>query len=150
MGLVTNVEGIAREMGIPIGVNPMKPDDIVLNKSFQSLPPMCPICWPTKVLLYPTHQDMHSGNQLFECLNGEGHYMAVYHVSARTWGQRPGAVRENWAPPTFGAPPMKKPAKVKAGRPRPVPDDEGDDDDDDAAAKTVKASRKKRKVKTRK
>lgn len=157
----TSPEAIARELGIPMGVNPMKPEDVVLDKTFKSVPPMCPTCWPTKVLLYPTHQDMNSGNQLFECLNGEGHYMAVWRVRSRDWGQRPGAERQGWEIPTFGPPPMKKkPKTVKAGRPRPVPDDEGDDDDDEAKAvtkaakdliaKTVKASKKKRKVKTRK
>jgi hypothetical protein len=155
MGLVTNVEGIAREMGIPIGINPMKPGDVILNKSFQSMPPMCPVCWPTKILIYPTDQNSQTGNQLFECLNGDGHYLAVWRVRDQTWGQRPGAERPNWVAPIQGGRAAVKPTKKKPGkkskaaikgRPRPVPDD-GEEDEEDLKST---AAHKKRKVKTRK
>lgn len=100
---------LAQEMGIPIGGNPMKPGDIVIHPSFNKLPPKCPRC---QALLYPTQQDPSSGNQLFECLNGDlanaGHYMAVYRVGTNTWGQRPGAERDDWEPPVLGSAPPKE------------------------------------------
>lgn len=97
-----DVTALAQEMGIPIGINPMKPTDMVIHPGFSRMPPKCPVCY---AYLYPTQQDMQSGNQLFTCLNGDianaGHYMAVWRIGTQTWGQRPGAERDGWVAPDF-------------------------------------------------
>lgn len=107
------VTAIAQEMGIPIGGNPMKPADMVIHPSFNRLPPKCPVC---QAYLFPFGQDPSSGNQLFQCLNGDlanaGHYLAVWRVGTQTWGQRPGAERDDWVAPGFDKSKVKK-SKVK-------------------------------------
>ena len=98
----SQIASIAQEMGIPIGGNPMKPADMVIHPSFSRLPPKCPDC---QAYLFPFGTDSTSGNQLFQCLNGDlanaGHYLAVWKVASQTWGQRPGFEREGWVPPGF-------------------------------------------------
>lgn len=112
------VASIAQEMGIPIGHNPMKPGDLVIHPGFNRMPPKCPVC---TAYLYPTQQDSASGNQLFQCLNGDianaGHYLAVWRVGTQTWGQRPGFEREGWVPPGFDKKTVKA-VKTKKAKPK--------------------------------
>jgi len=121
-GQQVDIAGLAQEMGIPIGVNPMKPGDMVIHPGFNRMPPKCPVC---SAYLYPTQQDMSSGNQLFQCLNGDianaGHYLAVWRVGTQTWGQRPGFERDGWVAPGFDKSKVKpvkpvKPVKAKKSK----------------------------------
>ena len=78
-----------------LALDPMRPQDLVAPPGIAARPPACPVC---DTLLHPMNQN-DKGDQLFECLNGDGHYTAIYRVGTQTWEQRPGWERDGWVPP---------------------------------------------------
>lgn len=89
------METATQSIPVVYGTDPLRPNDIVLPAGVQTAPPNCPVC---DVLLYPVTVN-EKGDILFECLNGDGHYEAVFRVVSNTWEPRPGVVRVNWVKP---------------------------------------------------
>ena len=86
---------VAAEIGFAAPIDPFKPSDLVPPPGVTSKPPACPVC---QTFLFPI--DMNpAGDMLFECLNGDGHYEAVYRVGTGRYEPRPNIDRPNWVPP---------------------------------------------------
>lgn len=88
-------EQLAANVGFAAPLNPLKPTDLIPPPGITSKPPACPVC---QTFLFPI--DMNgAGDMLFECLNGDGHYEAVYRVATGRYEPRPNVPRPNWVPP---------------------------------------------------
>lgn len=122
-------EQIAKEMGFPgviTAVNPLRPDDHIVNRQLGQYPPTCPVCerYTITVFLYPTNSNPN-GDLLFECLNaipgiGAGHYDAIYRRTTNTWEPVPWSQKKKeWEPPTLVKIDGGKPKKIKGGKGKP-------------------------------
>lgn len=123
-------EQIAREMGFPgviTAVNPLRPDDHIVNRQLGQYPPTCPVCerYNITVFLYPTNSNPN-GDLLFECLNaipgiGAGHYDAIYRRTTNTWEPVPWSQKKKeWEPPTLVKIDGGKSKKLKGEKGKPA------------------------------